>query len=175
MKELGQRIRHPEEPALFRCRQCHDAVCVGCRASGERDLCATCAQYRHESAEREARVAAGEEPEVPAARRIRWGRYVVALLVAIDIGLAAYLLFTSRPDPVVARGMEAVTRVSRAVEESRDPTGRFPVSLAGVLPRLPEPVAEMVRAGTIQYDPDADRREYAVHFVLSGSGPDRRP
>ncbi|HKW90586.1 MAG TPA: B-box zinc finger protein [Methylomirabilota bacterium] len=174
MRELGQCIRHPDEPALFRCRQCHDAVCVGCRAPGERDLCATCAQYRQESTEREARVAAGEEPEVATPRRIRWGRYLVALLVALNVGLAAYLLLTNRPDPVVAQGMEAVTLVSRAVDESRDPTGRFPASLAGLLPRLPEPVAEMVRAGTIQYETDGDRREYAVHFVLSGGGSGRR-
>jgi hypothetical protein len=173
VKDLGPCIRHPAEPALFRCRQCHDAVCVSCRAPGERDLCATCAQYRQESAERQARVAAGEEPETPAPRRIRWGRYLVAGLVALDVGLGGYLLITSRPDPVVAHGMKAVTVVSRAVEESRDPTGRYPASLAGVLPRLPEPVVEMVRAGTIQYETDGDRREYAVHFVPSGGG--RRP
>ncbi len=173
MKDPGPCVHHPEEPALFRCRQCHDAVCVTCRAPGERDLCATCAEYRQESAERQARVAAGGEPETAAPRRIRWGRYLVAVLVALDVGLGAYLLITNRPDPVVAGGMEAVSLVSRAVEESRDPTGRYPASLTGVLPRLPEPVVEMVRAGTIQYETDGDRRECAVHFVLSGGG--RRP
>jgi len=63
MKDLGECIRHPGEPALFRCRQCHDAVCIGCRAPAERDLCSTCGEYRQESAAREARVLAGEEPD----------------------------------------------------------------------------------------------------------------
>jgi len=164
MKELGACIRHPGEPALFRCRQCHDPVCVGCRAADERDLCGTCAQYRNESSAREARVLAGEQPD-EAPRRIRWGRYAIALLVALDIGLAGYLVLAG-PDSAITHGVQAVETVSRAVDESRDPAGRYPESLATVLPKLPEPVVEMVRAGNIQYETYANRTDYEVSFVL---------
>jgi hypothetical protein len=165
MKELGACIRHPGEPALFRCRQCHDPVCVGCRAADERDLCGTCAQYRSESVAREARIVAGEEPD-EAPRRIRWGRYAVALLVALDLGLAGYLVLAGQSDSAITEGVKAVDAVSRAVDESRDPAGRYPESLATVLPKLPEPVAEMIRAGQIQYETYANRTDYEVSFVL---------
>ena len=87
VKELGQCVRHLEEPALFRCRQCDDAVCVRCRAAGERDLCDVCGQYRQDAAEREARAAAGEEP-APAARSASagaatWSRLLVVLNLAV--------------------------------------------------------------------------------------------
>jgi hypothetical protein len=170
MKELGVCIRHPGEPALFRCRQCHDPVCVGCRAVDERDLCGTCAQYRSESVAREARIVAGEEPD-EAPRRIRWGRYAVALLVALDLGLAGYLVLAGQSDSAITEGVKAVDAVSRAVDESRDPAGRYPESLATVLPKLPEPVAEMIRAGQIQYETYDDRRDYAVSFVLGPRQP----
>ena len=172
MKELGACIRHPSEPALFRCRQCHDPVCVGCRASDERDLCGTCAQYRSESSAREARVLAGEEPD-EAPRRIRWGRYAVALLVALDIGLAGYLVLAGQSDSAITEGVKAVTAVSRVVDESRDPSGRYPETLATVLPKLPEPVAEMIRAGNIQYETYANRTDYEVSFVLGPRQPAR--
>jgi hypothetical protein len=165
MKELGACIRHPGEPALFRCRQCHDAVCVGCRAPDERDLCGTCAEYRSESAGRQARVLAGEVPD-EAPRRIRWGRYAIALLVALDIGLAGYLVLAGRTDSTITQGVKAVGTVSRAVDDSRDSSGRYPESLAPLLPRLPEPVVEMIRAGNIQYETYANRTDYEVSFVL---------
>jgi hypothetical protein len=172
MKDLGACIRHPGEPALFRCRQCHDPVCVGCRAPDERDLCGTCAQYRSESAAREVRVLAGEKPD-EAPRRIRWGRYAIALLVALDIGLAGYLVLAGRTDTAITQGVQAVEAVSRAVDDSRDPSGRYPESLATVLPRLPEPVAEMIRAGSIQYETYANRTDYEVSFVLGPRQPAR--
>jgi hypothetical protein len=165
MKDLGACIRHPGEPALFHCRQCHDAVCIACRAPDERDLCATCAQYRSESATREARVLAGETPD-EAPRRIPWGRYVIALLVALNIGLAGYLLLGGRSDTSIAQGVKAVNAVSRSVEESRDPSGRYPESLTTVLPRLQEPVAQMIRAGAIEYATYDNRTDYTVSFVL---------
>lgn len=172
MKDLGACIRHPGEPALFHCRQCHDAVCIGCRAPDERDLCATCAQYRSESAEREARVLAGEAPdETP--RRIPWGRYAIALLMALNLGLAGYLVLAGRPDTAIAQGVKAVNAVSRAVEESRDPSGRYPASLAPVLPRLPAPVTEMIQAGAIQYETYENRTDYTVSFVLGPRQPAR--
>jgi hypothetical protein len=172
MKDLGACLRHPAEPALFRCRQCHDAVCVGCRAPDERDLCATCAQYRNESATREARVLAGETPD-EAPRRISWGRYVIALLVALNIGLAGYLVLAGRSDTAITQGVKAADTVSRAVDESRDASGRYPESLATVLPRLPEPVAEMIRTGNIQYETYANRTDYTVSFVLGPRPPAR--
>lgn len=165
MKDLGACIRHPGEAALFRCRQCHDAVCIGCRAPDERDLCSTCAQYRNESADREARVLAGEAPdETP--RRVPWGRYAIALLVALNIGLVGYLALAGRGHTAIAEGVKAVNAVSRAVEESRDPSGRYPETLAPVLPRLAEPVTEMIRAGAIQYATYDNRTDYTVSFVL---------
>lgn len=172
MKDLGACIRHPGEPALFRCRQCHDPVCIGCRAPEERDLCATCAQYRSESATREARVLAGETPD-EAPRRIPWGRYVITLLVALNLGLAGYLVLAGRSHTAIAEGVKAVNAVSRAVEESRDPSGRYPESLAPVLSRLAEPVPEMIRAGAIQYETYDNRRDYTVSFVLGPRQPAR--
>jgi hypothetical protein len=161
MKDLGACLRHPGEPALFRCRQCHDAVCVGCRAPDERDLCATCFRYRSASAEH-----AGEQRD-EAPRRIPWGRYAIALLVALNIGLAGYLARAGRSDTAITQGVKAVDAVSRAVAGSRDPaSGRYPESLATVLPRLPEPVGEMIRAGNIQYETYANRTDYTVSFVL---------
>lgn len=171
-KELGACIRHPGEPALFRCRQCHDPVCIGCRAPDERDLCGTCAQYRSESAAREARLLAGEAPD-EAPRRRPWGRYAIGLLVALNIGLAGYLVLAARSDSAIAAGVKAVDAVARAVEESRDRSGRYPESLAPVLSQLPEPVTGMIRAGAIQYETYDDRRDYAVSFVLGPRQPAR--
>ena len=165
MRDLGACIRHPAELALFHCRQCHDPVCIGCRAPDERDLCATCAQYRSESVAREARVLAGEQPD-EAPRRIRWGRYAIALLVALNVGLAGYLVLAGRSDTSIAQGVKAINAVSRAVEESRDPSGRYPENLGPVLPRLPKPVTEMIQAGAIQYETYANRTDYTVSFVL---------
>ncbi len=172
MKDLGACLRHPGEPALFRCRQCHDAVCVGCRAPDERDLCATCAQYRSESATREARMLAGEAPD-EAPRPIPWGRYAIALLVAINIGLVGYLVLAGRSHTAIAEGVKAVNALSRAVEESRDPSGRYPENLAPVLPRLAEPVTEMIRTGVIQYETYNNRTDYTVSLVLGPRQPVR--
>ena len=165
MKDLGACIRHPGELALFHCRQCHDPVCIGCRAPGECDLCAACAQYRSESAEREARGLSGEAPD-EAPRRIPWGRYAIALLVALNVAVAGYLVLAGRSDTSIAQGVKAVNAVSRAVEESRDSSGRYPESLGTVLPRLQEPVAQMIRAGVIEYATYDNRADYTVSFVL---------
>ncbi|MGH7374763.1 MAG: B-box zinc finger protein [Candidatus Rokuibacteriota bacterium] len=165
MKDLGECIRHPGEPALFRCRQCHDAVCVGCRAPAERDLCSTCGEYRQESAAREARVLAGEEVD-EAPRPFPWTRVVIAILVAVNIGLAGYLALTLQQDAEISRGMEAAASLSQAVSESRDASGRYPATLETVLPRLPGPVVELVRAGVVRYEPNEDRTDYEVALAL---------
>jgi hypothetical protein len=165
VKDLGQCMRHPEEPALFRCRQCDDAACVKCRADGERDLCTVCGQYRQDSADRLARVAAGGEPD-PAPRSIPWGRYLVAILVILNVALGAYLVLAIRPDNAVARGMAGVRTVAGVLEENRDPAGRYPPSLAPLLPRLPDHIAEMVRADVIRYETDTGRTEYRLSLVL---------
>lgn len=165
MRELGHCVRHPEEAALFHCRQCDDAVCVTCRAAGERDLCDVCGQYKQESAVRQARVAAGEEPS-PAPRPVRWGRYVVGFLVILNIAFGAYLVLVTRPDDAVARGMAGVRVVAGALEENRDPAGRYPPSLAPLLARLPDHVAQMIRADVIRYETDAARTEYRLSVVL---------
>lgn len=164
--DLGPCVRHPEESALFRCRQCNDAVCVLCRAAGERDLCATCAQYRQDATEREARVQAGLPLEGPA-RQIPWGRYVIIGLVTLNLALGGYLLVASRPDEEIAQGMQALATVSQMVEAGRDPAGRYPASLAPVLPLLPAPVAQLVRDEAIRYETDAGRTTYRVTFVLA--------
>ena len=165
MKQLGQCVRHPDEPALFRCRQCDDAVCVRCRAAGERDLCTVCGQYRQAASERDARVAAGEEPD-PRPRSLPWGRYGIALLVILDLALAAYLVLATRPDNAVSRGMAGVRVVAGVLEESRDPSGHYPPSLAPILSRLPDPVAEMIRTDVIRYETDPGRTEYRLSLVL---------
>src|SRR5712691_4265222 len=134
MRDLGECIRHPGEPALFRCRQCHDAVCIGCRAPAERDLCSTCGEYRQESAAREARVLAGEEPDEKP-RPFPWTRVAIAILVVLNIGLGSYLALAMRQDAEISRGMEAAAALSRAVSESRDASGRYPATLETVLPR----------------------------------------
>jgi hypothetical protein len=51
------------------------------------------------------------------------------------------------------------------VDQSRDPSGRYPASLAAVLPQLPEAVGEMVRSGVIHYQTDA-AQTYTVSVVL---------
>lgn len=98
---------------------------------------------------------------------------MVALLVALDIGLAGYLVLAGQSDSAITEGVKAVTAVSRAVDESRDPSGRYPETLATVLPKLPEPVAEMIRAGNIQYETYANRIDYEVSFVLGPRQPAR--
>jgi hypothetical protein len=175
--DLGPCVRHPGEPALFRCRQCNDAVCVLCRAAGERDLCSTCGQYRQDSAVRAARVQAGLRPEEPP-RQIPWGRYVITVLVALNLGLGGYLVVARQPDVAITRGMQALATVARVVEEHRDPAGRYPASLAPVLPQLPGPVAQLVRDEVIRYETDAGRTTYRVSFVLTprdGGSPRGKP
>jgi hypothetical protein len=169
---LGPCIRHPEEPALFRCRQCHDPSCVQCRAAEERDLCVTCSQYRQDTADREARAQAGLPPEDPA-RPLPWGRYVMVALVALNLGLGGYLVVAQRPDAAITRGMEGLATVSRALERQRDAAGRYPASLAAVVAELPEPVAELVRADAIRYETDPGRTTYRVSFVLGPRAPAR--
>jgi hypothetical protein len=173
MRELGACIRHPEEPALFRCRQCDDPACVRCRADGERDLCVVCGQYRLDSADRQARVAAGEEPD-PRPRGIRWARYVVALLVLLNVGLGAYLALAARRDDSVARGMAAMRTVAGLLDESRDSSGRYPASLTTLLPQLPDDVARMVREDLIRYETDPARSEYRLSYVLRPRAPSAR-
>jgi hypothetical protein len=165
MRDLGACLRHPEEPALFRCRQCDDPACVRCRADGERDLCAVCGQYRQDTVERQARAAAGEEPD-EARRGIRWARYAVALLILLNVGLGAYLALAARPDDSVARGMSAMRAVAGLLDESRDAAGRYPESLTPLLPRLPDDVAEMIRGELIRYETDGARTEYRLSYVL---------
>jgi hypothetical protein len=166
VKDLGSCVRHPEEPALFRCRQCDDAVCVKCRAAGERDLCDVCGQYRQDAAERQARVAAGEEADPAARSRIRWARHLIAALVILNLAVGAHLVLAARADSAIARGMAWVRVVAGALDESRDPAGRYPASLAPLLPRLPGDVAEMIRADVIRYETDAARTEYRLSLVL---------
>jgi hypothetical protein len=93
--------------------------------------------------------------------------------VALDIGLAGYLVLAGQSDPAITQGVKAVDAVSRAVDESRDPSGRYPETLATVLPRLPEPVVEMIRSGNIQYETYANRTNYEVSFVLGPRQPSR--
>ena len=172
MREPGACIRHPEEPALFRCRQCDDPACVRCRAEGERDLCTVCGQYRQESAERQARVAAGEPDPRP--RGLRWARYVVALLVLLNVGLGAYLALAARQDDSVARGMAAMRTVAGLLDGSRDSAGRYPASLTPLLPQLPDDVAGMVREDLIRYETDPARSEYRLSYVLRPRAPSAR-
>lgn len=62
--------------------------------------------------------------------------------------------------------MDAVAAVARVVDESRDAAGRYPPSLAPLLPRVPGPAAEMIRTGVIRYEVDADRTDYTLRVAL---------
>ena len=70
------------------------------RENNNADLCGTCAQYRSESAEREARVLAGEAPD-EAPRPRPWGRYAIALLAAL-ISARRLPLLAARSDTAIA-------------------------------------------------------------------------
>ena len=139
-------VRHPSEPAKFRCRQCNDNLCVACRASNERDLCDICGQYRREAAETERRAAAGL-PTEPVRQKSRAGLCLIGLLVVLNLAFSAYLLWGKREANESAQDViRDVEIVSRAVEESKDATGRYPATLNAILDRLPETSRDMVRS-----------------------------
>ena len=84
----------------------------------------------------------------------------------LNLAVGAYLVLAARADSAIARGMAAVRVVAGALDESRDPAGRYPASLAPLLTRLPGDVAEMIRADAIRYETDAARTEYRLSLVL---------
>jgi hypothetical protein len=86
--------------------------------------------------------------------------------VILNLAVGAYLVLAARADSAIARGMAGVRVVAGALDESRDPAGRYPASLAPLLPRLPGDVAEMIRADVIRYETDAARTEYRLSLVL---------
>jgi len=166
---IAECVRHPSEPAKFRCRQCNDSVCIGCRAPNERDLCDICGQYRRDAAETEKRAAAGL-PTEPVRAQSRAGLYLIGLLVVLNLALSAYLLFWGKREAneLAQDVIRDVQIVSRAVEESKDATGRYPASLSAILDRLPD----MVRSGMVKYHVDEDRTTFEVTIPLGPRGQD---
>jgi len=166
-------VRHPSEPAKFRCRQCNDNLCVACRAHSERDLCDVCGQYRRDAAETERRVAAGLATE-PVRAKSRAGMYLIGLLVVLNLALSGYLLFWGKQEAneFAQDVVRDVQIVSRAVAESKDAQGRYPASLNAVLDRLPEASRDMVRSGVVRYRTDEDRTTFEVTIPLGPRGQD---
>jgi hypothetical protein len=170
---IAECVRHPSEPANFRCRQCNDSVCIGCRAPNERDLCDICGQYRRDAADTEKRAAAGL-PTEPVRAQSRAGLYLIGLLVVLNLALSAYLLFWGKREAneLAQDVIRDVQIVSRAVEESKDATGRYPASLSAILDRLPEGSRDMVRSGMVKYHIDEDRTTFEVTIPLGPRGQD---
>lgn len=169
MSSLGVCLRHPSNAAVFRCRQCTDLGCPGCRATDEKDLCRICAEYRQVIDRIEAQ--GGMDAMAAARPRARWGRRVIVGLVLVDlIALGTFFVFSSQsesaPGATVSPAMrDAAAVVSSVVEQNRDASGRYPTTLdSRVIDRLSPEVAEMVRHGVITYwtSPDSLRYEVGV-------------
>jgi hypothetical protein len=177
MSSLGVCLRHPTNAAVFRCRQCTDLGCPGCRATDEKDLCRICAEYRQVVD----RIAAQGGMEAMAAARppARWGRRLIVGLVLLDlIALGTFFVFSSRSEsaPGVAVSpaiRDAAAVVSSVVEQHRDASGRYPMTLAIVIDRLSPEVAEMVRHGVITYWTSPDHLQYEVGVWPPGTGSSR--
>jgi hypothetical protein len=167
MGSLGECLRHPTTAAAFRCRQCTDPVCLGCRAKGEKDLCGICAEY-HQTVDRIEAQGGMEALAEASRRRAPWARYLIVGLVALDlIALGAFLILSagseSAPEVTVSPALrDAAAVVSSLVEQSRDESGRYPMSLDTVIDRLSPEVAQMVRDGVISYWTAPDYVQYEV-------------
>ena len=134
MSSLGECLRHPTIAAAFRCRQCTDPVCLGCRVKGEKDLCGICAEY-HQTIDRIEAQGGTETLADGRRRRAPWTRYLIVGLVAVDlIALGGFFALSigseSVPEVVVSPALrDAAAVVSSVVEQSRDGSGRYPMSL----------------------------------------------
>jgi hypothetical protein len=163
---------------VYRCRQCTDLGCPGCRATGEKDLCRICADYRQLVDRIEAH--GGMDALVNARVPARWGRRLIVGLVVVDlIALGGFFAFSSRsesaPAVAVSPGLrDAAAVVSSVVEHDRDGSGRYPISLNAVINRLSPEVAEMVRHGDITYWTSPDYLRYEVGVWPPGTVSSRR-
>jgi hypothetical protein len=171
---LGECLRHPTNAAAFRCRQCTDPVCPGCRAAGEKDLCDTCAEY-HQTIDR-IEAGGGMDALVDARRRrVPMARYLIAGLVALNlIALGAFFALSPSSESAAEVAISPALRdaavvVSSVVEQSRDGSGRYPVSLDVLIDRLSPEVAEMVRHGHITYWTTPDHLQYEVGMWPPGT------
>jgi len=103
-----------------------------------------------------------------ARQRPRWGRRLIGGLVLVDlIALGVFFVFfsgsESAPAVVVSPALrDAASVVSSVVEQSRDQSGRYPMSLEVVLDRLSPELAEMVRHGVITYWTSPDNLRFEV-------------
>jgi len=164
MNSLGVCLRHPTNAAVFRCRQCTDLGCPGCRATDEKDLCRICAEYR----QLVDRIEAQGGMDAPARARPRWGRRLIVGLVLVDlIALGTFFVVSSQSEsaPKVAVSpaqRNAAAVVSSIVEQQRDASGRYPMTLDSVIDRLSPEAAEMVRHGIITYWTSPDKLRYEV-------------
>jgi hypothetical protein len=164
MSSLGVCLRHSTNAAVFRCRQCTDLGCPECRATDEKDLCRICAEYR----QLVDRIEAQGGMDALAGVRPRWGRRLIVGLVLVDlIALGTFFVLSSRsesaPEVAVSPALrDAATVVSSVVEQNRDASGRYPMTLDSVIDRLSPEVAEMVRHGIITYWTSPDKLRYEV-------------
>jgi hypothetical protein len=153
---VGACVRHPDEPAAFRCRHCRDTLCRACRAPGERELCTLCIEYfaRAEEIERQGGPEAIEA--AAARRRARVRAWVIAGSVVVNVVLGATLVYQrGQPVPAEVTQMFAdVAAIARVVETVRAAAGRPPASLQEIADRLPPSAAELVRRGVVRYEPD---------------------
>jgi hypothetical protein len=94
--------------------------------------------------------------------------------VVLNLALSAYLLFWGKREAneLAQDVIRDVQIVSRAVEESKDATGRYPASLSAILDRLPEGSRDMVRSGMVKYHIDEDRTTFEVTIPLGPRGQD---
>jgi hypothetical protein len=100
--------------------------------------------------------------------RARWGRRLIVGLVLADlIALGTFFVFSSQsesaPEVAVSPAIrDAAAVVSSVVEQHRDASGRYPMTLDIVIDRLSPEVAEMVRHGVITYWSSPDNLRYEV-------------
>jgi hypothetical protein len=95
-------------------------------------------------------------------------RYLIVGLVALDlIAIGSFFALStaseSAPEVAVSPALrDAAAVVSRIVEQNRDASGRYPMSLDTVIDRLSPEVAQMVRDGVISYWTSPDYADYEV-------------
>ena len=171
MSSLGVCLKHQTKAAVFRCRQCTDLGCPDCRATGEKDLCRICAEYHHTIDRIEAQ--GGMDALAGARPRAQWGRRLIVGLAVLNL-LALTVWFSTRsesaPDVVVSVALrDAAAAVSSVVEQHRDGSGRYPMSLDTVGDRLSPEVIEMVRRGDITYWTSPDNLQYEVKMWPPGT------
>lgn len=93
-------------------------------------------------------------------------RILIGVLVALNVaGGIAWFFARPAPGPELATAFEAVDAVTRAVEGSRDASGKVPATLDSLA--LPPDATALVRSGAIRYLPSEDRSRFRIAYVAS--------